>query len=123
MKLERNVNSHKIVFEAKDIGKDLLIAIFGGDEHHIGGVAIAYPTESHYRTATTVSLSSMAFPGHKDYVVANTAAEKIAKALETPTVVAVGIHIDNAPWETIEAVIKAVDELVDEFIAQYGKPE
>ncbi|MHA1961977.1 MAG: prenylated flavin chaperone LpdD [Candidatus Thorarchaeota archaeon] len=123
MKLEKKVESHTIVFEAKTLGKDLLIAIFGGDEHHIGGVAIAYPTESHYRNATTVSISSMSFPGHKDYVVANTTAEKIAKALETPTVVTVGIHIDEAPWKTIEAVIKAVDELADEFISQYGKPE
>ena len=96
MIFKKQAGRHTIYLDAKEIGKDLLIAIYGGDEHHIGGAAVAYPTPSHYRDATTVSVSTMTLPGHKDYVVANTAAEKICKALETPTIVTVGIHYDNA---------------------------
>ncbi|MHA1663094.1 MAG: hypothetical protein ACTSVR_07550, partial [Candidatus Thorarchaeota archaeon] len=62
MILEQKAGSHTIYLEVKEIGKDLLISIHGGDEHHIGGVSIAYVTPSHYRDASTVSLSSLTFP-------------------------------------------------------------
>ncbi len=123
MIIEKKAGRHTIFLDAKEIGKDLLIAIYGGDEHHIGGVAAAYPTESHYRDATTVSVSTLTLPGHKDYVVANTAAEKICKALEVPVIVTVGIHYDNATGKEIEEIISVVNALVDKIIAHYQKAE
>jgi hypothetical protein len=123
MILEQKAGNHTIYLEVKEIGEDLLISIHGGDEHHIGGVSIAYITPSHYRDASTVSLSSLTFPGHKDYVVANTAAEKICKRLERSTVVTVGIHYNNATKKDIEEIIKAVDDLVDDLLSHYAKAE
>ncbi|MGD9395644.1 MAG: hypothetical protein PVJ05_04375 [Candidatus Thorarchaeota archaeon] len=123
MIVEKKAGRHTIYLDAKEIGKDLLIAIYGGDEHHIGGVTTAYPTESHYRDATTVSVSTLTLPGHKDYVVANTAAEKICKALEVPVIVTVGIHYDNATVEEIEEIISVVNVLVDKIITHYQKAE
>jgi hypothetical protein len=123
MILEKKAGRHTIYLEGKEIGNDLLIAIHGGDEHHIGGVAIAYPTQSHYRDATTVSVSTLTLPGHKDYVVANTTAEKICKALEIPVVVTVGIHYDNASSKEIKGIISAVNALVDDVISHYQKAE
>jgi alpha-beta hydrolase superfamily lysophospholipase len=123
MIVEKKAGRHTIYLDAKEIGNDLLIAIHGGDEHHIGGVAIAYPTKSHYRDATTISVSTLTLPGHKDYVVANTAAEKICKALEVPTVVTVGIHYDNASSKDIEEIISVVNALVNETITHYQKAE
>jgi hypothetical protein len=123
MIFERKAGSHTIYLEVKEIGKDLLIVIHGGDEHHIGGVSVAYVTPSHYRDASTVSLSSISFPGHKDYVVANSSAEKICKTLERSTVVTVGIHYDNATKKDIDEIIKAVDSLVDELLSHYAKAE
>ncbi|MHA2158907.1 MAG: prenylated flavin chaperone LpdD, partial [Candidatus Thorarchaeota archaeon] len=58
MIFEREAGRHIIFFDVKKIGNDLLIAIYGGDAHHIGGAAVAYPTASHYRDATTVSVST-----------------------------------------------------------------
>ena len=121
MIFEKQAGRHTIYLEVKEIGKDLLIAIYGGDEHHIGGAAVAYPTPSHYRDATTVSVSTMTLPGHKDYVVANTAAEKICKALETPTIVTVGIHYDNATKDDINEILSAVDVLTQDVISHYQK--
>ena len=76
MMFEKQAGRHIIYLEAKSIGKDLLVTIFGGDEHHIGGVAVAYPTKSHYRDASTISVNSITLPGHKDYVVANSSADE-----------------------------------------------
>ncbi|MFW9768937.1 MAG: hypothetical protein ACFFEM_08945 [Candidatus Thorarchaeota archaeon] len=121
MIFEKQAGRHTIYLDVKEIGKDLLITIYGGDEHHIGGAAVAYPTPSHYRDATTVSVSTMTLPGHKDYVVANTAAEKICKALETPTIVTVGIHYANATKDDIDQIVSVVDALVQDAITHYQK--
>lgn len=122
MIFEKEAGRHTIFLDAKEIGKDLLITIYGGDAH-IGGVAVAYPTPSHYRDATTVSVSTMTLPGHKDYVIANTAAEKICKALEIPTIVTVGIHYENATKKDIDEIISVVDALVQDAISHYQKAE
>ncbi len=123
MILERQAGRHTIYLEVKEIGKDLLIAIHGGDEHHIGGISIAYITPSHYRDAATVSLNSLTFHGHRDYIISNSVAEKICKELEKSTVVTVGIHYDNATKEEIDEIISSVDHLVDELLRHYAKPE
>ncbi|MHA1480907.1 MAG: hypothetical protein ACTSQZ_05750 [Candidatus Thorarchaeota archaeon] len=123
MNLEKKVGSHTLILKAETIGCDYLVTIYGGDEHHIGGIALAYPTKSHYRDATTVSVNTITAPGHKDYLVANTAAEKICKALNTLVVVSVGIHINEATKDEITEIIKVVDSLVEDLIVQYQKPE
>jgi hypothetical protein len=123
MMFEKQAGRHIIYLEAKSIGKDLLVAIFGGDEHHIGGVAVAYPTKSHYRNASTISVNSITLPGHKDYVVANSSAEKLCKELARPVISTVGIHYDAATTEEIQEIIKVVDDLVDEAILHYQNAE
>jgi hypothetical protein len=123
MMFEKQAGRHTIYLEARSIGKDLLVTIFGGDEHHIGGVAVAYPAKSHYRNASTISVSSITLPGHKDYIVANSSAEKICKALTRPVISTVGIHYDAATSEEIQEIIKVVDDLVDEAISHYQNAE
>jgi hypothetical protein len=114
---------HKILLDAMKIGSDILVAIYGGDEHHIGGVAIAYPTKSHYRDATTISVNTFTFPGHKDYILANITAERICKALSLPTVVTVGIHMNNATETEINQAVETSKELVERLIDRYQNPE
>ena len=123
MMFEKQSGRHIIYLDAKSIGKDLLVAIFGGDEHHIGGVAVAYPTKSHYRDASTTSVNSITLPGHKDYVVANSSAEKMCKALARPVISTVGIHYDAATPEEIQDIVKVVEDLVDEAILHYQNAE
>lgn len=123
MIINRSVDGIDLIVSHEKIGADLLVTISGGDEHHIGGAALAYPTKSHYRDATTVSVNTITAPGHKDYLVANSTAERICKSLEVPVLVSVGIHVDHATKEQIEAIIKGVDMMVDELIAFYQKPE
>jgi alpha-beta hydrolase superfamily lysophospholipase len=123
MILEKKAGRHTLFLEAKEVGNDLLVNIYGGDEYHIGGVAIAYETKSHYRDASTVSVSTLTFPGHKDYIVANSAAERICAALEKSTVVTTGIHYEKATKAEIETIIKATEWLVNELISHYQKAE
>ena len=123
MKFERRVGAHKIFLEVNTIGNDLLVTVFGGDKHHIGGVAIAYSTSSHYRDAQVTSMNTVTIPGHKDYIIANSSAEKICNTLRKNTVVVAGVHINNASRKEIEGVIKTVDSLVDDFLSSYQMAE
>lgn len=123
MLFEKLSGRHTIYLETKSIGKDLLIAVFGGDDHHIGGVAVAYPTQSHYRDSLTISVNSITLPGHKDYVIANSSAEKMCKALSRPVVSTVGIHYDAATPKEIQEIIATVDSLIDEAISYYQNAE
>lgn len=118
MRIERKAGRHTIILEQYNVGNDILVMILGGDEHHIGGISVAYPTRSHYRDAITISLNSITLPGHKDYVLSNSLAEKISEALEKVVTVIVGIHMENATQDEIKLAVKVSHELVDEFIDQ-----
>jgi hypothetical protein len=123
MIFEKVAGRHTIYADTKDIGNDLLVAIYGGDEHHVGGVAVSYPTPSHYRDATTISLNSISLPGHKDYIVANSTAIALSKALACPVIATVGIHYDKASREEIEEIVRAVELLTEDIISHYQNAE
>ncbi|MFW9910534.1 MAG: hypothetical protein ACFFEF_18410 [Candidatus Thorarchaeota archaeon] len=123
MKIERTKDSVYLVLTHEMIGSDLQVTIVGGDEHHIGGTSLAYPTKSHYRDAVTVSVNTITVPGHKDYLIANSTAERICRKLGVPTLVTVGIHVDHATKKQIDTIIDEVDSMVDEMIQFYQKPE
>lgn len=123
MIFEKKAGRHTIYLEIKDIGKDLLVIIYGGDEHHIGGISAGHVTQSHYRKANTISISTLTFPGHKDYVVSNSVTEKVCNALGRSVVTTVGIHYDDATRDEINEIISVVGSLVDEMIARYQKAE
>ncbi|MFW9920216.1 MAG: hypothetical protein ACFFED_11485 [Candidatus Thorarchaeota archaeon] len=123
MRITRSVDGIELIVSHERIGTDLLVTILGGDEHHIGGAALAYPTKSHYRDATTVSVNTITAPGHKDYLVANSAAERISRTLDIPVLVSVGIHVDHATKAQIDAIVTEVDSMVTALIEFYQKPE
>ncbi|NWF96388.1 MAG: hypothetical protein HXY34_09640 [Candidatus Thorarchaeota archaeon] len=116
MQFDSHVGKHRLVMSAQVLGQDLLVAVYGGDEHHIGGVAVAYPARSHYRDAMTISVSTLTLPGHKDYLLASSLAERICKSIKRITAVTVGIHIDNASQSEIEEVIEASNRMADELV-------
>ena len=121
MRIEKKAGRHSIILDASAIGRDLLVVIYGGDEHHIGAVTVAYPTKSPNRGDTTVSLSSIGMPGHKDYILANSAAERICHALGVVTTVVAGIHMDNASGDEIEGAVKTAGLMVDEMISLHKR--
>jgi hypothetical protein len=96
------------------IGEDLLVAIWGGERPHIGAVAVAQPRPSlKDPDATSASTSVFCFVGHKEDELAKASAEILSATLNTPVVVAAGIHWDNLDEEAIERIIKNSEILVD----------
>ncbi|MHA1769617.1 MAG: hypothetical protein ACTSV3_07155 [Candidatus Thorarchaeota archaeon] len=121
--LERAAGRHTLFLVAKEIGRDLLVTVYGGDEHHIGAVTVGHVSKSHYRNTDTTSLSTLTFPGHRDYVLSNSATEQLCRKLNRSVVTTVGIHYENATGEEIQEIIDAVNAMVSDLVAYYQKAE
>jgi len=101
----------------KRIGKDLLVAIWGGDRPHIGAVAAAQPRPSlrdQNRLSATASVFS--YVGHKEDGIAKEAAERLSAALNTNVTVTAGIHGDDIDEAGIRVVLEHSRQLVDMII-------
>lgn len=105
---------YEVEAHVRSIGRDLLVAVSGGEEPHIGAVAMAQPRPSlkePRRTSATASV--FCYPGHKEDDLAKHAAERLAAAFNTRVVVTAGIHWDNLSEEGIRKVVENCGVLLD----------
>ena len=106
----------------QQIGKDWLVAIWGGEKHHIGAVAVAQPRPSLKNpNLTSASSSVICILGHKEDILAKAAAEALAAALNAVVTVTAGIHWDNITEQGIGDVNRHVKELIDLILEKLGK--
>jgi hypothetical protein len=111
--LKTNSGAFDLTANARRIGPDLLVAIWGGEKPHIGAVAAAQPRPSLNDPAVTSATASViCFVGHKEDDLAKRAAEALAAAIEGRTVVTAGVHWDNLSEEGIGQVIQNTAELI-----------
>ncbi len=117
--INTNEGEYDIAAYVRQIGQDILVAIWGGDKPHIGAVAMAQPRPSLRDPEVTSSTASVfAYVGHKEDDLAKAAAEILAATLKTNVVVAAGIHWDNLPPEGIQRVIRNSEILVDMILTK-----
>lgn len=103
----------------RQIGRDILVAIWGGEKPHIGAVAMAQPRPSLKDPEVTSSTASVfSYVGHKEDELAKAAAEILAAAIKTNVVVTAGIHWDNLPPEGIQKVVKNSEVLVEMILGK-----
>ena len=124
LRLKTNRESHNLEAFVTEIGRDLLVAIWGGERPHIGAVAVAQPRpslEDGARISATASV--FCYVGHKDDIVAKEAAEKISSALNTNVTVAAGIHWDNIDEPGIKSVLENSRYLVEMIIERISRKE
>jgi hypothetical protein len=111
--LKTDTGAFDLTANARRIGPDLLVAIWGGEKPHIGAVAAAQPRPSLKDPAVTSATASViCFVGHKEDDLAKRAAESLAAAIEGRTVVTAGVHWDNLSEEGIGQVIQNTAELI-----------
>jgi hypothetical protein len=116
--------AYSLEASVKEIGEDLLIAIWGGDRPHIGAVAVAQPRPSlKDERIVSATASVFCFLGHKDDLVAKEAAERISSALNANVVVAAGIHWDDIDEAGISAVMENSRRLVGMIIEKASMRE
>ena len=112
--IETDTGAYDLAANVRSIGKDLLVAIWGGERPHIGAVAVAQPRPSlRDPDVTSASTSVFCFVGHKEDELAKAAAEILSATLDTAVVVTAGIHWDNLEEKAILKIIKNSEILVD----------
>lgn len=96
------------------IGSDCQAILIGGESPHIGAVVLAVPRISLKGNAVSCDCWVSPVPAHKDYLVAQSVAQKLCPALNCVISVSAGIHSDHATeseLQTIHANCSAVVEM------------
>ena len=106
-------DDYNISASVRRIGKDWLVAIWGGDQPHIGAVGMAQARPSlddPNRSSATASV--FCDVGHKEDELVKKVSEQLAARLDARVVVTAGLHWDRIPAEGIARVRRNVVRLV-----------
>ena len=104
------------------MGDDLCLTLSGGEQEHIGAVAVAQPRPSladPARTSATASVITLL--GHKEDILVRELALKVAKTLNVATCVVCGINIRHPIPAMLEEMVAASHGLVNAFLADAKK--
>ncbi|MDI9619316.1 MAG: hypothetical protein QFX33_00625 [Candidatus Nezhaarchaeota archaeon] len=88
-------------------GKGVAALLTGGDEPHVGAVAVSIPSSVvHHPEKVRGSTSVFTVPGHMDDQVAAPLAKRMAEALGEPVVVVCGLHVHAATAKDIRRLVE-----------------
>jgi hypothetical protein len=123
-RIKTREEAYRLEASVQIIGKDLLIAIWGGDRPHIGAVAVAQPRASlKDQSMRSATASVFCYVGHKDDVIAKEVAERLSAALNRNVTVTVGIHWDDLQEAGIKAVVANSQQLANMIIERIAGME
>jgi hypothetical protein len=101
------------------LGDELCLTLGGGEQEHIGAVAVAQPRPSLADPArTSATASVITLPGHKEDLLVRELALKVASTLNVAACVVCGIHMRHPTPAMLEKMVAASHGLVDAFLAQ-----
>jgi hypothetical protein len=114
--------AYDLTANVRRIGRDLLVAIWGGEKPHIGAVAVAQPRPSlKDPDVTSATTSVICYVGHKEDDLVKASAEILAAVLNTRVVVTAGIHWDNLDQKGIDTILKNSKAIVEMILKQCVK--
>lgn len=100
-----------------NVGDDYVVVFGGGEKPHIGAVALGVPRPSLKKDGTCSSSASViCLTGHKEDLLARTAALELSKAFQHSVTVTVGIHIDDVDPEAIGVIESHFKFLLEQII-------
>jgi len=111
--------AYDLTANVRRIGRDLLVAIWGGEKPHIGAVAVAQSRPSlKDPDVTSATASVICYVGHKEDDLVKASAEILAAVLNTRVVVTAGIHWDNLDQKGIDTILKNSKAIVEMILKQ-----
>ncbi len=117
LKIRKGAGSYQIEAVAIRCGRDISVSFGGGRAYHIGAAALAIPRASLASPEKrSASASVLCVTGHKDDLLCREAALRICAALNAVVNVTVGLHLDCACAEDIQALTDNFYGAVDEVI-------
>jgi len=105
------------------LGRDLAVTLGGGDQPHIGAVAVSQPRPSLAPDGgTSASTSVITLAGHKEDDLARTLAARLARHTGGVVSVACGIHLDRALPAELAEILAMADALAGELASRLTAP-
>lgn len=99
--------NQEIRIHVYDTGNGLNVLIEGGEQGHIGAVAVGEGNGE---------LHVIAFPAHKEEVVSRKWAQALCRVYPGPVVVEAGIHYDHITKSGIQEILDALDRELEAVI-------
>jgi hypothetical protein len=125
--LRTEAGAYDLQARVQIIGKDILIAVWGGNRPHIGAAAFAQTQPGIVdpnRKSTTVSV--FCFPGHREDVLVRSLARDIAQITNSNIVVTAGTHWDHLDQKGIDQVLangKKLTGIIQKTLREYFQHE
>ena len=109
----------KISAAVREMGPDILVAVWGGTYPHIGAIGMAQARQSLRAAEEAAATSSVfTFLGHKEDLLVKPLAEELTRRLARNSVVVAGIHWDNLTDDEIKMVEKLCRKLTERIVAK-----
>mgnify|MGYP000008811517 CR=1 FL=1 len=126
-KLSANEGGFYVEVEATYLGNDLLISCTGGDQPHIGAVAVAHTRgDLDADGKVRASANIICLSGHREDELARSAALKLCRALDCTVTVVAGMHWRHIDRKGIDQVVANVESLIErlqEILLEYAAGE
>jgi gallate decarboxylase subunit D len=107
----------------QEIGRDVLVSLWGGNRPHIGSIGMATPRPSLKDPEKwSATSSNFTYVGHKEDSVVKMISEKLSSRLRANIVVVAGIHWDNIRSEEIEIIQDLTHKLGDQILNRFRRP-
>ena len=99
------------------VGKDLVVAVGGGQKPHVGCVVLAEPRPAKEGGgAWSASCSVHTIPPHKEEPIARGVATRLAETFGRVSVVTAGVHDDNLDADGIADYLSLGEKLTAEIV-------
>ena len=103
-----------------EVGNDVVVAVGGGDQPHVGCVVLAVPTPGRGKSGFSPTTSVVTIPPHKEEPIARPVAEAVCRRFGRVTVVTAGVHEDGIDRAGIEIFLRLAEKLADAVVAHLG---
>ena len=107
IELSREVLGYPITVTALPAGSDWSVTVLGGCAPHVGSVSLAEYQDG------TVMLRTLLRESHKDQVVGDRFARRLAEQQKCTVCVSCGIHYEGPDRGDLEQIVACADNLLD----------
>ena len=115
--LKKTVLGYEISVYALKAGTDWSVTVLGGCLPHVGSVSLA-----EYENAA-VAVCSILRESHKDQIVGERFARKLAEQGRCNVSVCCGIHYEKPSQDDLVKIVDAADELLEELCGEIESAE
>ena len=117
-------SGRRIGGQVTSVGEDLVVAVGGGQQPHVGCVVLAQPQPAKTKRGEwSASCSVLTIPPHKEEPIARCIAARLAEAFGQVTVVTAGVHDDNLDAEGIAIYLRLGEELAEALVTHLTNVE